>query len=178
MWVHLAFCDHGLFRSPTSNSGTIFLLLLYMVRGSVTCFLTLTEVFAFSRSRSPTLLLSRLCLASLSCSFACGGSFVNFPSSMMAHVKSTACFVAAITSSANEGHESEGSAERIESARLSDVGSHGEAVNDTDEGSRTWSYYFGPSTVAVSRIRGIVDGDYFVEGMGHELKEETASAEC
>jgi hypothetical protein len=97
---------------------------------------------------------------------------------MMAHVKSTACFVAAITSSANEGHESEGSAERIESARLSDVGSHGEAVDDTDVGSRTWSYYFGPSTVAVSRIRGIVDGDYFVEGMGHELKEETASAEC
>jgi hypothetical protein len=122
------------------NCGNGFLPLLYMAGGSVTSFLTLTKVFAFSCSRSCSPPLSRSCLASLSCAFASEGSSVNFPSSMMAR------FVGAATGSVGEGHESKGSTERTKSGQLSDVGSHSGAGNDTDKGSLTRSYYFGPST--------------------------------
>jgi hypothetical protein len=33
--------------------------------------------------------------------------------------------------------------------------------------------FLWPSTVTVSRIRGMIDGDYFVEGMGRGHEEET-----
>jgi hypothetical protein len=55
----------------------------------------------------------------------------------------------------------------------SDAGSHSEADDNVDEGSRTRSHYFGQSTMMVSRIRGMIDSGYFVEGMGRELEQET-----
>jgi hypothetical protein len=51
---------------------------------------------------------------------------------------------------------------------MSDTGSHDRASDDMDEGSHTRSYFFGPSTVTVSRIRGMIDNGYFVEGMARE----------
>jgi hypothetical protein len=42
-----------------------------------------------------------------------------------------------------------------------------------DEGSSTQNYYFGPSTVTVSCIQGMIDNGYFAEGMGCEPGEET-----
>jgi hypothetical protein len=42
-----------------------------------------------------------------------------------------------------------------------------------DEGSYTWSYLFGPSTVMVKHIQGMIDNGYFAEGMGHEHGGET-----
>jgi hypothetical protein len=112
-------------------------------------------------------------LASLSPAFASGSSSVCFLLFVMAHIKSTAHPVGAATGSSDEGHESEGSTERIESAPLSDTGSHSGAGDDVNEGSHTQSYYFGPSTMAVSRVRGMIDHDYFAEGMGRKLEEET-----
>jgi hypothetical protein len=91
----------------------------------------------------------------------------------MACVKSTARLVGVATGSSGEGRDSEGSAERTESAQLSDAGSHDRVGDDMDEGSRTQSYFFGPSTVTVSRIRGMIDCGYFAEGMAHEPREET-----
>jgi hypothetical protein len=67
--------------------------------------------------------------------------------------------------SSGENHGSGGSDERTESARLSDVGSHGEA-GDVVDGSQSFS--FGPSTVAIRQIRGMIDISYFTEGMGHK----------
>jgi hypothetical protein len=91
----------------------------------------------------------------------------------MAHVKSTAHLVGAAAGSGGEGHESEGSAKRTESTQLSNTGSHNGAGDDVDEGSHTQSYYFGPLTMTVSRIHGMIDNDYFAEGMGCEPGEET-----
>jgi hypothetical protein len=54
-------------------------------------------------------------LASLSCAFANGGSFIHFLTPDMARVKNTTPFLGATIASAGEGHESEGSAKRIES---------------------------------------------------------------
>jgi hypothetical protein len=64
-------------------------------------------------------------------------------------------------------------AEGTESAQLSDVGSHSGVGGDVDEGSHTRSYLFEPSTVTVSRIRGMINNGYFVEGRARELGEET-----
>jgi hypothetical protein len=55
------------------------------------------------------------------------------------------------------------------------LGSHSGAGGDADEGSHTQSYYFGPSTVAVSCISGMIDNGYFTKGMGREPREETVS---
>jgi hypothetical protein len=63
--------------------------------------------------------------------------------------------------------------ERMEPARQGDVGSHSKAGADMDEGSYTWSYLFGPSTVTVKRIQGMIDNGYFAEGMGCEHGGET-----
>jgi hypothetical protein len=141
----------------------------------VTCFLPMTEVFAFSRSRSPMLSLLRSRLASLSRAFGSRGSSVNFPSQRgpLTRVKSTTRFVGAAASSVSKGHESEGSVERIESAQLSNVGSHSGASDDTDEGYRTQSYYFGPLTMKVSHISVMIDIGYFAKGMSREPGEET-----
>jgi hypothetical protein len=64
----------------------------------------------------------------------------------------------------DEGHESIGSAERTELAHASDAGSQGHAKGDSDEGSCTRSYYFGPSTITRSRIQEMIDQGYFTEG--------------
>jgi hypothetical protein len=53
----------------------------------------------------------------------------------MVHIKSTAHLVGAAASSGGQGRDSEGSTERTESAPLSDMGSHGGAGYDVDEGS-------------------------------------------
>jgi hypothetical protein len=42
-----------------------------------------------------------------------------------------------------------------------------------DEGSHTQSYFLGPLTVTISHIRGMIDNDYFTEGMGHLPRKET-----
>jgi hypothetical protein len=91
----------------------------------------------------------------------------------MAHNKSTARLVGAPTGSGGKGHDSEGSTERTESVQLSDAGSHSGAGDEVDKGSCTQSYFFRLSTVAVSRIHGMINRGYFAEGMAHELGEET-----
>jgi hypothetical protein len=91
----------------------------------------------------------------------------------MTHVKSTARLIGAATGSRGKGHESEGSAERMESMLLSNTGSHNRVGDDADASSCTRSYYFGPSTMTVSRIHRIIDHIYFAKGMGRELGEET-----
>jgi hypothetical protein len=53
------------------------------------------------------------------------------------------------------------------------VGSHSRSEAVVDEGSQTRSYFFGPSTETVSRIRVMIDNDYFEEVMGREPGEET-----
>jgi hypothetical protein len=49
----------------------------------------------------------------------------------------------------------------MDSALLSDVGSHSGAGGDVYKGCRMWSYVFGLSTMSVSRIRGMIDNGYF-----------------
>jgi hypothetical protein len=69
---------------------------------------------------------------------------------------------AAIESDADsEGHGSRGFAGRTKFVQLSDVGSHSGTGADTNEGSHTCNYHFGPSTVTVSRVREMIDNDYF-----------------
>jgi hypothetical protein len=63
----------------------------------------------------------------------------------------------------------------MQSAQLSDVGSHSGAGAGDDENASTRSYFFGTSTVMVSRIQGMINNSYFAEGMCHEPREETMS---
>jgi hypothetical protein len=100
-------------------------------------------------------------------------NFALFSKPVMARVKSTTHQVDAAAKAGNEGRESGGFAERTESIPLSDAGSHSGAGGDMDESSRTRSNYFGPSTVIVKQIRGMIDHGYFTEGMGCEPEEET-----
>jgi hypothetical protein len=113
-------------------------------------------------------------------------SFVFFLKTVMARVKSTALprdgatdaggEGAAIESDADsEGHGSRGFAGRTKFVQLSDVGSHSGTGADTDEGSHTRNYHFGPSTVTVSRVREMIDNDYFADGMARVPREETIS---
>jgi hypothetical protein len=82
----------------------------------------------------------------------------------MVHVKSTTRLredvadagdkgASAERNTSSEGRGNGGSAERTESVQASDVGSHSGAEADTDEGLRTRSCYFGPSTVTVMSRR-------------------------
>jgi hypothetical protein len=96
----------------------------------MTYFSPLTTIFVFIMCLLSHALLS--CLASLPSALATRGDSVHFLTFAMARVKSTAHFVGAATRSGNEGHESEGSTERTESAQLSDVGSHSGAIGDTE----------------------------------------------
>jgi hypothetical protein len=81
----------------------------------MTCFLPI--VYSICLFCSLTLPRSSLsCLASLYCVCVSRGSSVYFLTSMMARIKSTASFVGGTIGSADEGHESEGSVERIEFA--------------------------------------------------------------
>jgi hypothetical protein len=77
------------------------------------------------------------CLAWLSSALTTGGSFAHFLASVMARVKSTAHHVNAAAEAGNKDHESGGSAKRMESITLSDVGLHSRASCEVDEGSRT-----------------------------------------
>jgi hypothetical protein len=72
---------------------------------------------------------------------------------MMARVRSTARYAGG---AATGGFNSEGggSEERMMSAQLSDAGPHNEAGDVTYESSRSQSFFFGPSTVTISRIHG------------------------
>jgi hypothetical protein len=124
------------------------------------------------RNRSPALILLS-CLASPDSVLTAGGSFAHFLTSAIACVKSTVHHIDATAKTCNEGHQSGGSTERTKSIPLSDAGSHNGAGGDMDEGSCTQSYFFGPSTMTISRIRGMIDHSYFTEGMGCECGEET-----
>jgi hypothetical protein len=117
------------------------------------------------------ILLSRL--ASLAFMLATEDSFALLQKSMMARVRSTARLRDDAAEASSRGHGSGESTERMESPPLSDVGSHRGAGAGEDESSRTRSYFFGPSTVTVSHIRGMIDTGYFAEGMSHEPREET-----
>jgi hypothetical protein len=123
-------------------------------------------------SRFPALILLWR-LASLSFALVAIESFTLFLNSAMARVRSTARPHDVVTETGSGGHGGRDSIERMESAPLSDVGSHSRARADVDEGSCTRSYFFGPSTMTVSRFRAMIDNCYFDEGMGHEPGEET-----
>jgi hypothetical protein len=88
----------------------------------------------------------------------------------MARLKITAHSIGGTTGSSGEDRGSSGSKERTESARLSDMGLQGEAGDIVDN---SWSFLFGSLSITVSRIHGMIDSGYFVEGMGHEPGEET-----
>jgi hypothetical protein len=122
-------------------------------------FLLLTMVVAFSALSSTILAL----VPSFAfCSFASRGSFA-LVTPEMAPIKSTAHFVGTAAASGGKGRDGEGCPERTESARLSDMGSHSGTDSDTDEGSHIQGYYFGPSTMTVSHVRGMIAGGYFTE---------------
>jgi hypothetical protein len=92
----------------------------------------------------------------------------------MACIRSTSRYVGGAATSGSSG-EGGGFEDRMESARLSDDSSCNEASDAGDEGSRSRSFYFGPSTVTMSRIHGMIDNDYFPNGMDHEPGEEAIS---
>jgi hypothetical protein len=46
---------------------------------------------------------------------------------------------------------------------------------ESDAGSHTRSYYFGPSTVTVTQNHEMLDQGYFTEGGAHAPGEETIS---
>jgi hypothetical protein len=73
------------------------------------------------------------------------------------------------------GGEGQGSEERTISVRPSDAGSYSHGGDSRVKSSHLWSFYFGPSTVIVSRIYGMIDSGYFADGMGREAGEETMS---
>jgi hypothetical protein len=85
----------------------------------------------------------------------------------MAHDRSTAQLRDGATE--GESRDSVRSVERTESVDVSDSSHRG----DSDEGSCTRSYLFGPSMVTVSRIQEIIDSDYFAEGGARVPGEDT-----
>jgi hypothetical protein len=152
-------------NGDVANLGNGFLSLQYIVGRVRLIFYRCPRSFAFF-----ALLLS---CAHFAFTLATKDSFTFFLKSVKAHVRSTARPRDVVADAGSEGHGSGDSAEWTESAQLSNVGSHSRAGVDTDEGSRTRSYYFGPSTVTVSHIREMIVNGYFAEGMGHEPREET-----
>jgi hypothetical protein len=90
----------------------------------------------------------------------------------MAHVKSYVWPIGGAAASSSGG-EGEGSEERTISARPSDTGSYSDGGDARVESSHSESFYFGPSTMIVSRIHGMINNGYFADGMGHEPGEET-----
>jgi hypothetical protein len=90
----------------------------------------------------------------------------------MADVRTTTHLCDDAVDAGSGGQESGDSIERTESVPLSDVGSHSRAGASKDESASTRSYFFGPSTVTVSHIRGMIHNGYFAEGMGREPREE------
>jgi hypothetical protein len=67
----------------------------------------------------------------------------------------------------DEGYDNAGPVEIIKSVHASDAGSDNRAEGDSDEGSRTYSYYFGPLMVTITRIREMIDHGYFAKGGAH-----------
>jgi hypothetical protein len=73
----------------------------------------------------------------------------------------------------SEGRDNIGSTERTELAQGSDVDSHCRVEGDFNDGSRTRSYFFRPSTVIVNHVREMIDCGYFAEVSAHIPGEET-----
>jgi hypothetical protein len=94
---------------------------------------------------------------------------------VLAHVSSTTRLHDDASNGASTERDagSGGSVERTESVQSSDAGSHKGVRADTNEGSRTRIYYFGPSTVTVSRIREMTNHAYLTNDITHVLEEET-----
>jgi hypothetical protein len=90
----------------------------------------------------------------------------------MDHVKSTIRLAGGAAGSSGENRGSEGSVDIIEYAVLTDMSSHNGAGGGADDGSHVRNYFFGPSTVTVSRIHGMIDHGYFAKGMDRVPAEE------
>jgi hypothetical protein len=90
----------------------------------------------------------------------------------MTRIKSTAQPVSS-AAFGGSGGKGDGSEERTISEQPSDAGSQSDGSDARAKNSRSWSLYFGPSTVTVCRIRSIIVNGYFANGMGHEPGEET-----
>jgi hypothetical protein len=88
----------------------------------------------------------------------------------MAHVEST---VWPISDAAGSGSGGGGSEERNIFVRSIDADLRSDGGDARVENSRSESFYFGPSTITVSRIHGMVDSSYFDDEMGREPREET-----
>jgi hypothetical protein len=91
----------------------------------------------------------------------------------MVRVKSTAQLRDDALASADEGHNNTDLAKRTESVRVSDASSQSHVKGESNGGSRTHSYYFGPSTLTVSHIREMMDQGYFAECGARVPGEET-----
>jgi hypothetical protein len=98
------------------------------------------------------------------------GSFFLSLVLSMAHVKSTGWPISSATAGGSGG---KGFEERTITVRPSDAGSPNDGGDARVESSCSHSFYFGPSTVTMSRIRRMVDSSYFADGMGLEPGEET-----
>jgi hypothetical protein len=87
---------------------------------------------------------------------------------MMAHVRST-------THPRDDDTvaEGEGATDRTKLIQASDTDSHSRAGGDCDEGSHSWSYYFRPLMITISRIREMINREYFAEGIACVPREET-----
>jgi hypothetical protein len=115
-------------------------------------------------------------LGSISCLLE--ASFVVFRQPEMAHVRSTTHprhdapaqegeYVAADRDVIDEGRDCARSVERSGLVHAGDTGSQSNSKCDSNGGSRTHSYNFGPSMVTVGRIRDKIERAYFAEGGAH-----------
>jgi hypothetical protein len=174
-WAHVAFFA-VLHRSPPvpQIAESHFSLVLYIV--GVTWFSLLTAVLTLCYA-----------LAFLRCVLFRVLSKVAslvVRETVMAHVRSITCRrddvpmvegegVIIEKGAIDEGYDNAGPVEIIKSVHASDAGSDNSAEGDSDEGSRTYSYYFGPSMVTITRIREMIDHGYFAEGGAHASGKDT-----
>jgi hypothetical protein len=114
-----------------------------------------------------TLSLSVLCVTSFF-TFDCGLClFCTFALSLsVLYVDSLSCVLATRVSSVFPLDNCDGS-------RQCHVGSHSEDGDVVDDGACSRSFFFGPSTVIVSQIRGMIDSGYFAKSLSREPGEET-----
>jgi hypothetical protein len=89
----------------------------------------------------------------------------------MSRVRSTAQPIGGAATSSSGG-EGGGSEERTISARPRDAGLPSDGGDVRVESSCSQSFYFGPSTVTVSRIHGMINSGYFADGMSREPGRE------
>jgi hypothetical protein len=85
-------------------------------------------------------------------------------------VKSTARPIGGASDFGGEDRGSERFEDMTESTRLSDTGSQG-ATGDIVDSSQ--SFLFGPSSVTISPVHGMIDSGYFAKCMGRQPGEET-----